>query len=56
MSLSMKILWSVMGIILGIAVITLSIWEIPAPSVEIRKSVSTEQFFKPEAKQTPTRS
>ena len=56
MSLSMKILWSVIGIILGIVVITLSIWEVPAPSVEIRKSVSTEQFFKPEAKQTPSHS
>ena len=54
MRLSMKILWGILGIIPGIVIITLSMWEIPAPSVEIRKSVSTEQFFKLKAKETPS--
>jgi hypothetical protein len=46
MGIPLKILWIAISLILVAGVFILSIWGIPIPKTEVRKSIPTEQFFK----------
>lgn len=50
MNIAIKILWSVLALSLVLGLAALATWGIPAPSGEVHKTFSNDQFFKkPEA-------
>jgi hypothetical protein len=46
MSLTIKILWGILGLSLLFSMIALATWGIPAPTATITKTLPAEQYLK----------
>lgn len=45
MRVSLKVLWTTVGIVLLTIIVILAVWDIPAPQTDIQKDIPIDHFF-----------